>query len=220
MRIERHSLATWPYFIALAAASVVLRLPQLLSRNLLLEGDECVLGLMGLHVARGREFPIFFYGQRYGLSIVEAPVAALSFLIAGVGPVPLKLAMLAVWIAGTCFYFLAFARPLGHARSFWITLLLASMPAWSAASMKAWSGYLTAYAVTGAVLSLITRNDNRSAVPWLMAGALTGVIYFAHPLWVPGLLPIVLFFLWSSRKAVCWTSFWPACSGSCPQGSR
>lgn len=205
--IERRSPALWPYLTALAAASVILRLPQLLSRNLLLEGDECVLGLMGLHVAHGREFPFFFYGQQYGLSIVEAPAAALSFLIAGVGPVPLKLAMLGVWIAGTCCYFLAFARPLGPARSFWITLLLVSMPAWAAASMKAWSGYLTAFSLTGVVLYLIARNNNRRAAPWLMAGALTGAIYFAHPLWLPGLLPIVLFFLWSSRTGALWASY-------------
>jgi len=202
-----HPRPVWQYLSALAAAAAVLRLPQLLSPNLLLEGDECVLGLMGRHLAQGREFPIFFYGQSYGLSIVEAPAAALSFLIAGVGPVPLKLAMLAVWIGGTSFYFLAFARPLGHARSFWITLLLASMPAWAAASMKAWSGYLTAYALTGLSLYLITRNDNRRAFPWLSAGALTGLVYFAHPLWLPGLLPIVAFFLWSSRTRAFWASY-------------
>ena len=204
---SRHSFATWQYLSALAAIGLILRLPQLLSPNLLLEGDECILGLMGLHVAQGREFPIFFYGQKYGLSIVEAPAAAVSFLIAGVGPVPLKLAMLAVWIAGVCFYFLAFSRQLGPTRSFWITLLLVSMPAWAAISMKAWSGYLTAFSVTSLAIYTIARNDNRSAVPWLIAGVLTGVIYFAHPLWLPGLLPIVLFFLWSSRKAAFWASY-------------
>ena len=104
------SAAGWVYLIALAGVAVLARLPQLLSRNLLLEGDECVLGLMGLHVAQGRDFPLFFYGQRYGLAIVEAPAAALSFLIAGAGPVPLKLAILAVWIAGVAFYFLPAAR--------------------------------------------------------------------------------------------------------------
>jgi hypothetical protein len=112
-----------------------------------------------------------------------------------------------VWLAGTSFYFLAFARPLGNARSFWIALLLASMPAWGAASMKAWSGYLTAYAVTGLSLYLIVRNDNRRAAPWCIAGALTGVVFFAHPLWLPGLLPVVLFFLWSSRSRVFWVSW-------------
>lgn len=133
-------VAPWIYLAVLAATSVVARLPQLLSPNLLLEGDECILGLMGLHLAKGREFPIFFYGQRYGLSIVEAPAAALSFLTLGVGAVPLKLAMLAVWIVGVFFYFLAFSRPLGAPRAFWITLTLAVMPAWAASSMKAWSG--------------------------------------------------------------------------------
>ena len=197
----------WQYLAALAVASLVLRLPQLLSPNLLLEGDECVLGLMGLHLARGREFPVFFYGQTYGLSIVETPAAALSFLIAGVGPVQLKLAILAVWIAGTCFYFLAFARPLGQPRSFRAALLLASMPAWAVASMKAWSGYVTAYAATGLCLYLITSNDTRRAAPWFAAGALTAVIYFAHALWLPGLLPIVLFFLWSGRDRKSWASY-------------
>jgi hypothetical protein len=144
---------------------------------------------------------------------VSDPTGVLSLLIrmngrsGSIGPVPLKLAMLAVWIAGTSFYFLAFARPLGHARSFWIAVLLASMPAWGAASMKAWSGYLTAYTITGLSLYVITRNDNRSAAPWLVAGALTGVIFFAHPLWLPGLLPVVLFFLWSGRRRVFWASY-------------
>ena len=207
MRADHISRPTWQYLLALMAVSALLRLPQLLSGNLLLEGDECILGLMGLHVARGHDFPIFFYGQTYGLSIVEAPAAALSFLLAGVGPVQLKVAMLAVWIAGTCFYFLAFARSLGYARSFWIALLLASMPAWGATSMKAWSGYLTAYAVTGLCLWVIARNGNHRAVPWGLAGALTGIIYLAHPLWLPGLLPIVGLFLWSSGKGRFWATY-------------
>jgi hypothetical protein len=39
--------------VALAAISVVSRLPQLQSPNLLVDGDECVLGLMAKHVAQG-----------------------------------------------------------------------------------------------------------------------------------------------------------------------
>src|SRR6185436_13808371 len=94
------SAPTWLYLVALAIVTVISRLPQLLSRNLLLEGDECILGLMARHLAAGREFPLFFYGQRYGLAVVEAPAAALSFLLFGAGAVPLKIAMLAIWLAG------------------------------------------------------------------------------------------------------------------------
>jgi hypothetical protein len=162
---------------------------------------------MGMHVAQGRDFPMFFYGQKYGLAIVEAPVAAVSFLIAGAGPVALKAAILAVWIAGIVFYFLAFARVLGTARGFWVTLLLVLMPAWAAASMKAWSGYVTAFSATAVVLYLILRNDDRKGVSWLAAGGVTGIIYFSHPLWLPGLLPIVLYFLVASRTVSCWLAY-------------
>src|SRR5262245_14462810 len=102
------TVPSWVYLTALAAIGLVSRLPQLFSPDLLLDGDECILGLMAKHLAEGRDFPIFFYGQRYGLAIVEAPLAALSFLMAGVSAVPLKLAMLALWLVGICFYFLAF----------------------------------------------------------------------------------------------------------------
>jgi hypothetical protein len=156
---------------------------------------------MGMHVAQGREFPIFFYGQKYGLAIVEAPAAALSFIIFGSGAVPLKLAILAVWIAGVTFYFLAFARVLGMARSFWIALLLVLMPAWGATAMKAWSGYVTAFSATGATLYLMTRDD-AGLMRWLIAGGATVIVYFAHPLWLPGVLPIVLYFLWSDRGRI------------------
>ena len=145
---QSRTVPAWVYLAAIGAIALASRLPQLLSPDLLLDGDECILGLMAKHLAEGREFPIFFYGQRYGLAIVEAPAAALSFLVAGVGAVPLKLAMLAVWLAGIFFYFLAFSRTLGRARSFWITLVLVLMPAWAVSSMKAWSGYLTAFSLT------------------------------------------------------------------------
>jgi hypothetical protein len=201
------SAPTLIYLIVLVAVAVLSRLAQLLSPNLLLEGDECVLGLMGMHLAQGREFPVFFYGQKYGLAIVETPAAALSFLIAGAGPVSLKAAILAVWIVGIALYFLAFSHVLGTARSFWVTMLLVLMPAWAAASMKAWSGYVTAFTATAVVLYLITRNSTRRSLSWLIAGAMTGIIYFSQPLWLPGLVPIVLYFLVTSGRRSVWLAY-------------
>ena len=194
------TVRTFAYISALIAIGVVSRLPQLASPSLLLDGDECILGLMAKHVSEGREFPIFFYGQAYGLAVVEAPAAALSFLIFGVGVLPLKGAILAVWLAGVVCYFLAFARPLGYARSFCLTLLLILMPAWAVSSMKAWSGYVTGFTALGALLYVVTRPDAPRAMKWLLAGWLTTVVYFAQPLYLPGAVPIVLFFLVSARR--------------------
>ena len=195
-----HTVRIWLSIVALIAIGVGSRLPQLLSPNLLLDGDECILGLMAKHVSEGREFPIFFYGQAYGLAVVEAPAAALSFLIFGVGVLPLKVAILAIWLAGIVFYFLAFARPLGYTRSFCVTLLLLLMPAWAVSSMKAWSGYVTGFTTLAILLYVVTRGNAPRALSWLVAGWLTSVIYFAQPLYLPGAIPIVAYFLLSPRR--------------------
>jgi hypothetical protein len=114
----------WFYLVALGAISVVSRLPQLLSPNLLLDGDECYVGLMAKHVAQGKEFPIFFYGQHYGFAPLEAAAGALGFVIFGTGALTMKLAMLALWTVGVLFSFLALSRLLGASRSFLIASVL------------------------------------------------------------------------------------------------
>ena len=189
----------WRYLAALAAIAIISRLPQLLTPNLLADGDECILGLMAKHLAAGRHFPLFFYGQDYGLSIVEAPAAAALFLILGVAAIPLKLAMLGVWIIGVWFYFLALAQMLGSTRALWIVLLLVLMPAWAVASMKAWSGYITAFSATGAIFYLLAR-DELSLTACTAAGGLTAIVYLAQPSWLPGLLPVVAILLLSTRR--------------------
>ena len=189
------------YLAALAAISLVSRLPQLRSPNLLADGDECVLGLMAKHVAQGKELPVFFYGQHYALSSVEAAAGALGFLGFGVSAVSLKLAMLALWTVGVLFLFLAQKRLLGTARSFWITSVLLLNPVWAAWSMKAGGGYITAFTATALLLWLLTSDRaHETVVRWLVAGALTAVIYLAQPLWLPGVLPILAVVLISRRR--------------------
>ena len=155
---DSDTLRTWVYLVVLAAISVVSRLPQLLSPNLLLDGDECYLGLMAKHVAQGKEFPIFFYGQHFGFAPVEAAAGALGFVTFGTGALTLKLAMLALWTVGVLFLFLALSRLLGATRSFWIASVLLLNPAWAVSSMKAWSGYITSFTATAALLWLLVQD--------------------------------------------------------------
>ena len=194
--------------MALAAISLVSRLPQLLSPNLLVDGDEATLGLMARHLAQGKEFPIFFYGQHYGFSSVEAAAGALGFAIFGTGALPLKLAILALWTLGILFLFLAQSRLLGAGRSFWITSVLLLNPAWAVWSMKARGGYVTSFTATAALLWLLmTDRERPSVVRWLIAGLLTSIIYLAQPLWLPGLLPILIVALVLRRRLLWGASY-------------
>ena len=110
------ALRTFLYVAAVIAVCAASRLPQLQSPNLLADGDECTLGLMAKHVAEGKEFPLFFYGQHYAFSPVEETAGAVAFALFGVGAIPLKAAGLALWTVGIVFFFLALATVIGKAR--------------------------------------------------------------------------------------------------------
>ena len=57
------------------------------------DSDQAIVGLMAKHLAEGRAFPLFFYGQSYLLG-VEAWIAAPVFLLAGATPFALKATIL------------------------------------------------------------------------------------------------------------------------------
>jgi hypothetical protein len=191
--------------LTLAAVAFASRLPQLRSPNLLVDGDESVLGLMAKHVAEAKEFPIFFYGQNYAFSPVEEVAGAISFLPFGVRPLALKVAALGLWIAGLLFGFLALSRLIGCQRSFWIALLLVLNPVWAVFSLKAGGGYLTAFAATNLLCWLLTGDCERETTSrWIIAGLLTSVIDLAQPLWLPGVLIIVIAAL-ARRPNLRWT---------------
>jgi hypothetical protein len=189
------------YVAAVVALCIASRLPQLRSPNLLVDGDEAIVGLMAKHVAQGREFPIFFWGQHYAFSPVETIAGAISFFIAGVGAVPLKAAGLALWTVAIVFLFLAGARRLGPSRSFWIVALVVLNPAWAVWSLRDGGGYLTSFLASAVLLYLVAeRAEHDTWIRWMAAGALTALVYVAQPLWLPGVLPIVAVVLVSRRR--------------------
>lgn len=62
------------------------------------DSDQAVTGLMAKHLAEGRAFPLFFYGQHYMLA-VEAWLAAPVFWVFGPSVATLKLPLLALNLA-------------------------------------------------------------------------------------------------------------------------
>src|SRR5262245_31944833 len=105
---DRRTLAV---IIAVGLVVIALsRLPQWLGGQLVPDGDECVVALMAKHLAEGRELSVYFWGQRYGLTIFESGAAAAAFRLFGPSDPALKGAMLFLWSIGFCFYVLAAHR--------------------------------------------------------------------------------------------------------------
>jgi hypothetical protein len=76
------------------------------------DADQAVFGLMAKHLAEGRAFPIFMYGQSYILA-VEAWMAAPVFLLAGVSATALKLPLFALNPVIAWLLFRTFEREMG-----------------------------------------------------------------------------------------------------------
>ncbi|WP_376795630.1 glycosyltransferase family 39 protein [Thermogemmatispora sp.] len=65
------------------------------------DSEEGTMGLMALHIARGQDWPIFYYGQNY-MGAGEAYVAAVFFHLFGPSLLSLRLAMLVFLLLFAC----------------------------------------------------------------------------------------------------------------------
>jgi len=183
----------WIHVGVLVVLCVVSRLPQLTSPNLFLDSDEAVVGLMAKHIVEGKALPVYFYGQAYGFSLVEALAGAAGFAIAGISDIALKVSILLVWSAGIVFFYLTVRL---FTRNAWVALggalLLVMAPAWAVWSMKARGGYVTAFTAAAFVTYLLVNEKARTRrLGWLLAGLGSALVYEAQAMWIPGLVPLV-----------------------------
>lgn len=177
---------------ATALLAALTRLPQFLGGHVLVDGDESVVGLMAKHLSEGRRWPVFFYGQDYGFSFVEAALGAAAFRIAGVSTESLKAAMLVLWALGVVFLALAAERWGGRCAAVATAIALVFCPGWAAWSLKARGGYVTAFAASGVALWLLAgaeREPRRARTRWTFLGVVAGVAAAAQPIALVALVP-------------------------------
>jgi hypothetical protein len=192
--IDDEKIPSWVYGLVLVLICFVTRLPQLLSPNLLLDGDECILGLMAKHIADGKEIPVFFSGQNYGFSLIENIFGAIGFKLFGIGAITLRVSLLCIWCIGIIFFFRTFEFVSGKSNAFMITILIILIPAWALGAMKARGGYITAFTLTFIFTSMDIRlNNNIKFFTSLIIGLLVGLIYLSRPFWIPGLIPFIFY---------------------------
>jgi hypothetical protein len=167
----------------------------------MLDGDEAIAGLMAKHLGEGRSFPVFFYGQRFSLSIVEAAAGAVAFRFLGASSSALQWSELALWSIGLV-VLAAAARELARPAVGAVTaILLAVAPGWYVWSHKARPGYVTAFVATGVALWLVARGrrTGRWSVRVLAAvGVCTAVVGAAFS---PGLVVLLPFFGFLDHRA-------------------
>lgn len=201
MKFKWHSQYT---LIIIILISFVSRLPQLFGENLLLDGDECIVGLMAKHFSEGIGIPYFFYGQSYGFSFFEVGVIRVFYWIFGISDISIKLAMLSLWTMGILFFYKTL-KEITSKKNSWIplllTLILIFSPAWAIWSMKARGGYLTAFLFSFIIIYLISHKKWKTNLfASFIIGLATTLIYQSQALWLAGLLPILGYHIFQNKK--------------------
>ncbi|MEV0156898.1 hypothetical protein AB0H57_24645 [Micromonospora sp. NPDC050686] len=194
-RWPRPASPAGPLTLAVLLAGVAYRVVLVLADNPPTNSDEATMGLAALHIAQGRHFPVWFYGQAY-MGTLEAYLAAPVFAVFGPSTVALRVPTLALYAL-----FLALAwrltRRLGGDP--WFTLLVVGLLALGADrvlknQLIAGGGY-PELNPAGAALALLTLDlcaaDRRARLPrWAGWGVIAGLLLWVDPLLLPYLLAL------------------------------
>ncbi|WP_432957973.1 hypothetical protein [Micromonospora haikouensis] len=166
--------------------------------------DEATFGLAALHIAAGREHPVFLYGQRY-MGMAEAYLAAPLVAVAGPSWPVLRLPVLALW---ALFVFLAY-RLIRRICAPWFAVLVVGLLALGPErvlrdQLQAVGGRPEAKpAVLAILLVAVGLADGRVRSRPLAAGAaglLAGLAVWSDWLIVPYLAAAGLLLAWVLRR--------------------
>ncbi|MGK5742029.1 hypothetical protein [Micromonospora sp. URMC 103] len=189
-------------------AGVGYRLALLLQDAPPTNSDEATMGLAALHIARGQEFPVWFYGQTY-MGTLEAYLAAPVLALTGPSVLGLRLPTLALY---ALFVLLAWRLTRRLTGDRWFALLVVVLLAFGSDrivknQLIAGGGYPELNPV-GAALALLAYDlaagrPGRRLPRWAAWGFLAGLMLWVDPLVLPyvaGAGAVLLGFRWRELR--------------------
>jgi hypothetical protein len=176
----------------------------------LTNSDEATMGLAALHIWRGVDFPVYFYGQNY-MGTIEAYLSAPLIGLLGTTTLALRLPTLALY---ALFLFLAYALT-KRVYSPWLGVVTVAFLALGSDriiknQLIAGGGYPETAPMLTALLLGVLLMKKRPRV-WVAAGTglLAGLILWNH--WLP--LPYLACAAVMLVAGTPWRAWWPAIPG-------
>jgi hypothetical protein len=187
--------------VAIFGIALVHRLWAILAEVPASTGDEALTGIVALHVAEGRGFPLYLYGQHY-MGAFEAYVAAPFIAVFGSSVAALRLGMLVLYAV----FFWSSYWLCRRVFTPWFAVLVTGVLAFGSDrvlrdELMANGGYPEMLAL-GALLAALTAElalVQRNAAWYAAWGLAAGLVLWADPLILPYLGALGL-----ALAALCW----------------
>jgi GT2 family glycosyltransferase len=203
-----------PWTAMVAVVGIVLRWLILESPAGVLNADEAYTGLATLGVLDGR-FPVVIDGNRYS-AVLEAYIFAPVLGLTGPSILVLKLIPIIFWAVAAVLMYLAGSYLAGRRVGAVAGALVWITPgALLVVSTLAYVSYALGMAIAVATLLMAARvidRDRPSIATSASLGALAGLGFYVHPMYVAVLLPLTLPVAWHHRRSI--RAFWLPFAGA------
>lgn len=187
-------------WLVLFTFSIVVRLPHFLSKNFWFDGDEAIIGIMAQDLLAGTNFPIYFYGQNYGLSTFEVLSTALFEWILGPGTWTLRLGGLLLFSLGVTFVLRGIRN---YSLPRWVVLsiavLMITFPTWYLWGGMVRGGYVTAFLFVCIIFYFMLQMKG-SGWQLLWIGIASGIAFESHFLILLSFGPIMAWWLFRQEQ--------------------
>jgi Dolichyl-phosphate-mannose-protein mannosyltransferase len=182
-------------FIGVFILVAVARFVILLTSQTHVHSDEAIIGLMGKHILEGRYLPFYMYGQAYNAGAAwEAYLAAISFVLFGVGVISLKSCIVVLSLLCLILFYWLCQALYDERTAFLATIVFALTPSllkWQF-QVRGYSWYFLSIPLLTLLLVSIQSTPNRRWPLFLLFGAVSGLsicslelgIAFNLALWV------------------------------------
>lgn len=183
------------WWVLLFSITILTRLPHFLSPHFFIDGDEAIVGIMGNDLLNGKNFPVFFYGQNYGLSTLEVFFAAFWIKLLGSTILALKLASLSLFSLGITFITIGLQKKsIVNWKIILIISLLITFPSWTLWATYLRGGYLTAFLCCCLVFYLTSGSMNKNR-HFVLLGLIAGIGFLSQMLIFFAGIMLILFFI-------------------------
>lgn len=152
-----------------------------------------MLGIMGRDLITFKNLPVYFYGQRYGFSLIEALAAGIFIPFLGSTWISLKIGGMLLFSIGIWRLIRIFRIKETSVLVYGLALLaLVVLPPWTIWGTKLRGGYLTAFVACAFIFEQIILHQDWKLKNWINASALSVIVALSQPLFLFPLLPLLI----------------------------
>lgn len=175
---------------------ILVRLPHFLSKDFWFDGDEAIIGIMAQDLLEGKNFPMYFYGQNYGLSTFEVFSTAIFEFFIGPSIWSLRLGGLLMYSLGIVFLIRTVQM---YVTQKWLVgalaLLLIAFPTWYLWGAMVRGGYVSAFMFSCIIFSIIFGKKTLTTTRLIVLGICIAIVFEAHLLILLGISSLLFYWM-------------------------